>query len=304
MSEQQELDASKMSVEHKPSETAMGAAMLRALAALDEREEIKGTDYLAEIFLTEDRKSLLRDPVIRESVIKKRIIPGMYEFLIARTAFYDGIVEQALRENIPQIVFMGAGYDSRPYRFKDLIRDTRIFELDIHPTQQRKKDLLHQAMVPIPEQLVFVLINFNTDNIGDVLAKAGFIKSRQALFVWEGVTYYLPARVIDDTLRTVKANSTACSSICFDYASLSPELQNDDSVKRVREMMRSNYPGEPTFFGIQKGNIGPFLSERGYEIITHLTSNEIETKYLSLNDGSSAGKMLPLFCFVHASVSD
>ena len=304
MSEQQELDTSKMSVEHKPSETAMGAATLRALAALDAREEIRGPDYLAEIFLTEDRKNSLRDPVIRETIIKKRIIPGMYEFLIARTVFYDGIVKQALQENIPQIVFLGAGYDSRPYRFNDLIRDTRIFELDIQPTQQRKKELLHQAMVPISDQLVFVPINFNRDNIGNVLANAGFLKSRQALFVWEGVTYYLPARVIDDTMSTVKANSPAGSSICFDYASLSPELQDNHSVKKLREMMRSNYPGEPTYFGIQKGNIGSFLSERGYKIITHLTSNEIETKYLSLNDGSSVGKMLALFCFVHALVSD
>ncbi len=304
MSEQQELDTSKMSVEHKPSETAMGAATLRALAALDERIEIRGPDYLAEIFLTEDRKNALRDPAIRESVIKKRIIPGMYEFLIARTAFFDDIVEQALRENIPQIVFMGAGYDSRPYRFKDLIRDTRIFELDSQPTQQRKKELLYQAKVPMPKQLVFVSINFNTDNIGDVLAKAGFIKNRQVLFVWEGVTYYLSAKVIDDTLSTIKMNSPVGSSICFDYASLSPELQNDHRVKKVREMMKSNYPGEPTHFGIQKGNIGSFLLERGYKIIEHLAQNEIERKYLSLNDGSSAGKLLALFCFVHALVSD
>ena len=304
MPDQQKLDTSKMSVEHKPSETAMGAATLRALAALDERKEIRGPDYLAEIFLTEDRKNALRDPAIRESVIKKRIIPGMYEFLIARTAFFDDIVEQALRENIPQIVFMGAGYDSRPYRFKDLIRDTRIFELDSQPTQQRKKELLYQAKVPMPKQLVFVSINFNTDNIGDVLAKAGFIKNRQVLLVWEGVTYYLSAKVIDDTLSTIRMNSPVGSSICFDYASLSPELQNDHRVKKVREMMKSNYPGEPTHFGIQKGNIGSFLLERGYKIIEHLAQNEIERKYLSLNDGSSAGKLLALFCFVHALVSD
>lgn len=304
MSEQQKLDASKMSVEHKPSETAMGAATLRALAALDEREDIRGPDYLAELFLTEDRKSALSDPVIRESVIKKRIIPGMYEFLIARTAFFDDIVRQALQENIPQIVFMGAGYDSRPYRFKDLIRDTRIFELDIQPTQQRKREVLYQAKVHIPEQLVFVSINFNTDNIGEVLVKAGFVKSKQALFVWEGVTYYLSAKVIDDTLSTVKMNSPVGSSICFDYASLSPESLTDHNVKKLREMMRSNYPGEPTYFGIQEGYIRTFLSERGYTIIEHLAQNKIEKKYLSLNDGSSAGKLLALFCFVHASVSD
>jgi len=304
MSGQQKFDTSKMSVEHKPSETALGAAMLRALAALDEREDIKGPDYLAELFLTEERKSALRDPILRESVIKKRIIPGMYEFLIARTAFFDDIVKQALQENTPQIVFLGAGYDSRPYRFKDIIRDTRIFELDSRPTQQRKKEVLHQARVPLPEQLTFVSINFNADNIGDVLGKAGFIKSKLSLFVWEGVTYYLPAEVIDDMLSTVKMNSPAGSSICFDYASLSPESVNDHNVKKVREMMKSNYPGEPTYFGIQEGYIESFLSERGYKIIEHLTRDKIERKYLSLNDGSSAGKLLALFCFVHALVSD
>jgi methyltransferase (TIGR00027 family) len=304
MTDHQKLDTSKMSVEHKPSETAMGAATLRALAALDQREEIRGPDYLAQIFLTEDRKSALRDPFIRESVIKKRIIPGMYEFLIARTAFFDDIVEQALRENVPQIVFMGAGYDSRPYRFKDIIKDTRIFELDSQPTQERKRELLKKAEIPIPKQVVFVSINFNTDDLGDVLSKAGFIKSKQVLFVWEGVTYYLSAEVIDDTLSTVKMNSPVGSSVCFDYASLSPALLNDHSVQKLREMMKSNYPGEPTNFGIQEGNIGSFLLQRGYKIIAHLAHNEIERKYLSLNDGSSVGKLLALFCFVHALVSD
>jgi len=304
MSDQHKLDKSKMSVELKPSETAMGAATLRALAALDEREEIRGPDYLAELFLTEERKSALRDPVVRETVIKKRIIPGMYEFLIARTAYFDDIVRQALRENIPQIVFMGAGYDSRPYRFKNLIMGTRIFELDSQPTQHRKKEVLYQARVSVPEQLVFVSINFNTDSFIDVLAKAGFITNEQTLFVWEGVTYYLPANVINDTLRNIKMNSPVGSSICFDYASLSPESLNDRNVNKLRENMISNYPDEPTCFGIQKDYIGTFLSEHGFKIIEHLSQNEIERKFLSLKDGSSAGKLLALFCFVHALVSD
>ena len=55
-------DTNKRSVEHQPSETAMATATMRALAAHDEREEIRGRDYLAEIFLTEDRKRPLKDP--------------------------------------------------------------------------------------------------------------------------------------------------------------------------------------------------------------------------------------------------
>jgi methyltransferase (TIGR00027 family) len=257
MNERQELGSNEKSIEHTPSETAMGAVTLRALAAIEGR----GRDYLAEIFLAEDRKSAFRDPIIRESIIKKGLIPGMYEFIVARTIFFDLIVEQALRENIPQIIFMGAGYDSRPYRFRELIKDTRIFELDSPLTQKHKKDMLHQGKIPIPNQLVFLPVNFNRDNLGDVLTNAGFIRGHKSLFVWEGVTYYLQAKVIDDTLNILKTISSAGSSICFDYASLSPASLKDHGMIKLRELMKSRYPGEPTFFGIQEGTIGSFLLE-------------------------------------------
>jgi methyltransferase (TIGR00027 family) len=300
----QEEKVSKRSVENQPSETAMGAATLRALATLEEREEIRGQDYLAEIFLTEEHKSPLKDPAIREWVMKNRIAPGMYEFMIARTAFFDHVVEQALLENIPQIVFLGAGYDSRSYRFKDIIKDTRIFELDIQPTQQRKKELLYQASISIPDQLIFVSFNFKTDNIGGILNRAGFNRNQKTLFVWEGVTYYLSAEVIDDTLSVITSNSPAGSLICFDYASHSPDRLNDEGLKKMRGMMRSNYPGEPTQFGIKDGEIKSFLSSRGYNIIEHLNSTEMERKYLNFHDGSSEGKVPASFSLMLASISD
>jgi methyltransferase (TIGR00027 family) len=302
MSNRMEADTNKRSIQHQPSETAMATATMRALAAYDEREEIRGPDYLAEIFLTEDRKSPLKDPMVRQWVMKNKITPGAYEFMIARTAFFDDVVEHALRENLPQIVFLGAGYDTRPYRFKDLIQDTRIFELDTQPTQQLKQELLHQARIPIPEQLAFVPINFNTDNLEDVLFKAGFSRDQEALFVWEGITYYLSAQIVDDTLRFVRSNSPAGSSICFDYASLSPEALNEDGVKKLRHLMESDHPAEPTKFGIPQGNLDTFLLERGYEVVEHLTPSEMERKYLSLRDGSSAGRVPALFSLVHAVV--
>ncbi|HET6488315.1 MAG TPA: class I SAM-dependent methyltransferase, partial [Syntrophales bacterium] len=216
---QSRLDEGKMSVETRPSETALGAAILRFLATLDPREEIAGPDTLAEIFIPEDRRDSLKEPMIRQWAMKNRIPPGMYEFMIARTAFFDRLVQGALRENIPQIVFLGAGYDSRPYRFKELIRDTRIFELDIEPTQQHKIALLHRAGIPIPDPLVFVSINFNTDNIGDALFRTGFEKNKKSLFVWEGVTPYLSAKVVDETLSIIASISPAGSLIGFDYES-------------------------------------------------------------------------------------
>ena len=297
-------EAKKRTVENQPSETALGVATVRAYAAVDEREEIRGSDYLAQIFITEDRKRALKDPAIRQWMIKNYLPPGTYEYFIARTAYFDQIMIQALEQNIPQVVFLGAGYDSRPYRFKDMIRDTRIFELDIRNTQQRKKELLKQVNIPIPEHLIYVPINFNTDNLKEVLFEAGFDKNKKTLFIWEGVTFYLPAGVIDDTLSFIKYNSPAGSSVCFDYDALSSELSDAYGVKELEGFMKSQMPSEPLQFGIEDGRIESFLSERGYKIISHLTAGDMERKYLILRDGSAAGKVPASHCFVHASVSD
>ncbi len=280
----------------------MATATLRALAAHDEREEIRGSDYLAEIFLTEDRKAPLKDLGVRQWVMKNRIAPGAYEFMIARTAFFDHVVRDALLQNILQIVLLGAGYDSRPYRFKGLIKDTKIFELDAPPTQLRKKEKLDQAGIPLPAHLVFVSIDFNRENLRDVLPAAGFSRDQRALFVWEGVTYYLPAKVIDDTLGAIRDISCTGSSVCFDYASLSAEALSEEGAKMLRKHMKSRYSAEPTKFGIPQGRFETFLAERGYVVIENLSSSEMETRYLTLRDGSIAGKVPALFSLVHAAL--
>lgn len=97
MNPDQDVHSKKTSVEHEPSGTAMATATLRALAAID--EAVRGTDILAEKFLTEDRKRALKDPTARKLAFFSKIIPGMYEFMIARTAFFDSLVETALHDS-------------------------------------------------------------------------------------------------------------------------------------------------------------------------------------------------------------
>jgi methyltransferase (TIGR00027 family) len=300
MSESLKGDVTKRSVEHQASETALATAFMRALAARDDRKEIRGTDYLAEIFLPGERKAPLNDLKVRQWVMKNKVAPGAYEFMVARTAFFDHVVRDELLRNIPQIVLLGAGYDSRPYRFKELLKQTRIFELDAQPTQLRKQELLGQAGIPVPEHVTFVPVDFNRENLKEVLLEAGFSGDERALFVWEGVTYYLSAEVVDNTLGVIRTISPAGSSVCFDFASLSTEALGEEGAKKLREHMKSKHPAEPTKFGIPQGKLGAFLTERGYVVIEHLSSSEMEARYLTLQDGSTAGKVPALFSLVHA----
>src|ERR1035437_3798372 len=51
----------KTSLTDRPSQSALVVALCRALAARDEREEIRGPDYMADVFLPEDSKRPLQD---------------------------------------------------------------------------------------------------------------------------------------------------------------------------------------------------------------------------------------------------
>ena len=250
-------DAAKGSLQERPSDSAVSVALCRALAALDPRPEIRGPDHLAEIFLAADIRKLLSQPSSREHVTKQMRVSGTYEFFVARTAHLDGVVRQALEDNIPQIVILGAGYDSRPYRFRDLIRQTRIYEVDAAPTQQRKRRLLEEANVAVPPEVTFVAVDFVRDKLEDVLPES-FDRSARTLFIWEGVLYYLPAAAVDQTLEFVRTNSALGSAICFDYLVDAPDIMERHGVREALTAMRAMYQAEPIQFRIPEGPIRSF----------------------------------------------
>jgi methyltransferase (TIGR00027 family) len=290
----------KQSLDDQTSQSALDVALFRAFATRDARPEIRGHDDLAEKFLPEELREMVDNPAAREWAIAKA--PGIYEYLIARTRFFDKAVRGALDENLPQIVFLGAGYDSRAYRFADRIRDTRIFELDVPSTQQRKKAMLDQAGVKVPAALEFVPINFTRDGLDDILAKAGFDRSKQALYVWEGVTYYLPAAAVDQTLACIRRNSPAGSRLCFDYIVDAPDMASRYGVAQSRALVRDTYHAEPIQFRVPEGTLETFLAERGYTTVEHLVAGDLEKNYLTLATGALAGNVLACFRLVRAAI--
>ncbi|GAK53276.1 hypothetical protein U14_04541 [Candidatus Moduliflexus flocculans] len=95
----------------KISETAMAIASLRALANYESDAAIQSRDNLAECFLPEDRQAALKTLNSR-AMIKPQIPQGMYEYVIARTTYFDSVFVEALKNSIEQIVFLGAGFNS------------------------------------------------------------------------------------------------------------------------------------------------------------------------------------------------
>ncbi len=298
-------ESARPSLENQPSVSAFNVARCRAIAAHDPREEIRGADTLAEVFLGEEAQKSLQNPAMHAAILKKldAFSPGAYEYFLARTAYLDAIVEQAVRDNIPQIVFLGAGYDTRAYRCRDLIQDTHIFELDSRVTQEHKRSLLEAAHLTPPEALTYLPVDFTKNDLAAVLSGAGYSEDKKTLFIWEGVIYYLPPQAVDAMLRFVREHSPAGSTLCFDYMIAESDMANRFGAKQARDAMQATYTAEPLQFDLEENRVEAFLAERGFQTVEHLNTDDMRARYLTLRDGSSAGNMLDLFGFVRATVA-
>jgi len=293
---------SKKSVEHKPSETARGTALFRTIANKEFDDEKFGSDYLAEYFLPFLLKYLIKAKGFRARV-KNKIPLGMYEYLIARTAYFDNLFVNALNKNIPQIVLLGAGYDTRAYRFAKLNKGTKIIELDVPTTQNNKNKCLRKSKIEISSNVVFTSVNFDRESLKIVLEKAGYNNNLKTLFLWEGVSYYLEPESVNTTLEFVRNHSHNESIIAFDYVISIPieKVHNYYGVAEISQSMANRHPDERIKFTIEEEKIESFLEQRGLKMVELLNNREIENRFLTTENGSLIGQITECFRFVLAS---
>lgn len=100
--------------------TAEGAATMRAAGAAEPDPKVRNPDKMAAGFVSWGLRlpALVKVPGLRRLIprVVERMIPGGYYFETARTLHIDAVVREEVRRGIAQLVLLGAGYDSRPYR--------------------------------------------------------------------------------------------------------------------------------------------------------------------------------------------
>ncbi len=294
-------------IEKKPSDTALFAALHRAMANKEFKNKKFGSDILAKHFLPPHFKFFLKFKMMRNHIKNKlnRYLPGLYEYMIARTVFFDRLFLDALNSKMTQIILLGAGYDSRSYRFMKLNQGTKIFELDVKPTQARKIKCLRKAQIDIPGHVAFVPINFNQESLKDVLEKAGYDNRQKSLFIWEGISYYLNKESVDTTLKFVSRATHAESTLAFDYTIPVTEKNIDDlyGVKEFVQTMKKRHAYEDLIFSLDESEMKTFIDQSGLKIMDHLNKEQIEKTFLLDEKNRFLGQITGHFRFLQASQS-
>jgi methyltransferase (TIGR00027 family) len=297
-----EAAMARRTIESKASTIAGYTCFSRACATREKDERFRGPDYMAEVFLPAFPKCILNISFLRRLWTKKLAPPGIYEYVLARTKLLDEIFISALENNFSQIVLLGAGFDTRALRFRSRNKGTKIFELDIPTTQQPKIDILNRKKVILPQELVFVSVDFNKQSLPDVLFAAGYKERQKTLFIWEGVTMYLTPDAVDSTLDFIRNSSAEGSVVAFDYIYASV-LRRENKFHGEKEIFETvSRAGEGWTFGIEDGAIARFLYERGFKMISHHTPSDLEKAYLTADDGTRFGRINGTHCIVTAPV--
>lgn len=289
-------------IETRASQTAGYTCFSRACATREKDPRFRGPDYLAEVILPPGPRFMLNFTPVRKFLMHKMFPPGIYEYVIARTKVMDAVFVEALEARFAQIVLLGAGFDTRALRFTDRNQGTKIFELDVATTQQPKIEILLKKKLSLPAELVFVPIDFNKEDLFEVLSKAGYQDGQKNLFLWEGVTMYLSAQAVDSTLQFIRRHAASESRVVFDYLYASV-LRRENRLYGEPEIYKMvARAGEGWTFGLELGEVEPFLEEQGFELVANYTPAELEKAYLSAKDGAHLGPINGTHCIVVAAV--
>jgi methyltransferase (TIGR00027 family) len=249
-------------------------------------------------------KCIASVPFLRRLFMRQVAPPGIYEYVSARTKLLDEIFVQALENDFPQIVLLGAGFDTRALRFARQSRGTKVFELDVATTQRPKIDILNRKGITLPEELVFVPIDFNRESLSEVLSAAGYKEKQRSLFIWEGVTMYLAPKAVDSTLVFICDSARAGSRVVFDYIYASVLRRENRYYGEAETYETVSRAGEGWTFGLKEGQVEGFLAERGFETVAHYTPGDLEEAYLTAEDGAHFGRINGTHCVVVASVCE
>jgi len=285
----------------KPSRTAIAVAAARAIGSRNPDKATCNPDYLAEKLLTghdvERVKGIAEHdtfgmswPDVVEYAKKQwggpiANHPGFLPFvgLNLRTRHLDAAVLAALEDRTEQIVILGAGLDSRAYRLTRSWNTGRVFEVDLPPTQEYKKRKVASAIGAPPRNLSYVPIDFTKESLEEVLPLSGYRSGAKTLFIWEGVTMYLPKAAIQSTLAFVARHAGPGSSVIFDYQDeRTITNDSDDEVWKKWAKLAIEW-GEPWMFGIPdsgEGNVFQLMAAHGLEVKSDFTMGELCVKHL------------------------
>jgi methyltransferase (TIGR00027 family) len=204
------------------------------------------------------------------------VLTDLVLWMQLRTRAIDDVLLQFLAGGGQQVVVLGAGYDARALRFAAQLGDAKIFEVDHPYTQQHKLSRLPPN--PRVSYLSWEFEHMPMAGLADALVQVGLDRTRRTLTIWEGVTMYLSAEAIDQSLGAIAAFGSTGSWLVFNYVDRSALERPTRGARAIMQVVRRS--GEPFRFGIPCAELCAFLEQRGYVLRSDTRESDLVQRFM------------------------
>jgi methyltransferase (TIGR00027 family) len=261
-------------------QTAFPVATMRAFEQYQPEDRRLFDDPVVAALLNAPSRLMIRSTIIRKALLLmyNGVAAGVYGLQICRTRYIDEILKTAMTDGIGQVVILGAGLDTRPYRIPGIDR-LNIIEVDLPNIQRIKKHKIQQFLGSLPSHVRYVSMDFNVQSLEDVLPMDGLDLAKPVLFIWEGVTQYLSRDAINHVFDFISKTASG-SRVVFTY--VPQKVINKTStvagVNTLTLFMEAN--DSPWVFGIDPSRTAEFIKPFHLELIEDVGSSYFQSNYL------------------------
>ncbi len=273
--------------EERPSVTAEGAAVMRALHHLLHGEP-KILDDPISPRLVDTRSDFYRS---RLELLKRLPAPTRLRLkatFVMRSRYAEDCLAESVGDGVRQYVVLGAGLDTFAYRQPSWATSLRIFEVDHPATQRWKRRRLAEASIAVPANVSFVPVDFEKISLAAALSQARLDLGAAAFFSMLGVSQYLTEAALDQTLRFILSGPPG-SEIVFSFVASDAALPPDDVALAKAFTAQFAAIGEPWLLRFIPEELAAKLTAMGFSKAFHLTPEKANQRYFqNRRDGLSA----------------
>lgn len=274
----------------RESSTAKICALARAYHSKNYKTKIFD-DYLAFSFISKRQYSDLKnviltlmseEKILYETTYRHNIARWLNDYIspiiLPRSAFAEKrLIKFARKYKRIQYIILGAGLDTFSFRNKNV--NIKVFELDHPNTQLYKKKRLEELKWLTPDNVHFVSVDFERENMHKLFEYKTFDKDLPTFFSILGVTYYLSHKTFAAMINTISSLTTSDKEIVIDY-------MNDDMCN-IQSSRESNLPaitsilGEKMKPGFSFCDMEHILASNNFDITVNMTPRDIQKLYVN-----------------------
>ena len=266
----------------RASLTAQVVTLWRAEELARPADERIVSDEYAPLFLTGRAASALPRlnrlrPLL--DVTRRFELGGLSTYVLCRHRFIDEHLLAALDDGVEQVLVLGAGFDSRAYRFADELAGRPVFEVDLPALSRRKAAVVAANPDAFGHASVHrVEVDFQRQVLRTELDLAGFARGRRTFVVWEGVVPYLDRPAVLGTLDDLLGLTGPGSVIALDMWDPSGGAGPLAAVRRIGAAALELI-GEPVRYGERPDDAIALVRRQGFSVLDLAGAAELDRRF-------------------------